>query len=696
MHVAISLFQRADDPQVLEVQEDEWAGLVEAFRAPRPPTTPKRLLPLWSPATFRDGYRKKENVENVSLIVLDVDEDPVPDSAALQAALSGVQTVVHSSSSASPTAPRWRAAVALSRKVSAEEYQKLWSAFTSTLPFPVGQAAKDPSRAWYMARAASDGYYEVFEVLGKPLDVDDWLQKFPSSRPREFSGTRESDPGKERKARLSAAATLLGKSWPDTGRHQAQLALAGALYHQGWEKDAALDFLCDVCRLAGDEDRSKRTQTVQNTWSRGDRGEPVAGWTILESHVPSSVVKAARELVKRNDINTLRQALKPLDSQIPGPEIVGDLDFLFGAWESEPPPTEFIVEGLIPRECVAMWFGRADSLKTWLMFSMAVALSEGKPWLGKYPTKKCKVGIVDYETGKKNTRKRLYMLRAGKNENLGVSSFSKLKPNTAEFWNELGKHGFDVVFIDSLRRANQGGDENDSGEAILPLELAGEFADETGCAVIYIHHARKEAEDGWPAFRGSAAIEDQVDCAYVVRKAELSESKKAVEIKCIKPGDMTMPEPFAAEVEFNDSARTAVVRSSERTRTFDGNKMTDDEIDAAIELALKDGPMPRIKEIREKVKVRTERVVDRVDFLKKKQRVKFVEGMGYFLDSPEDRKDRVFDCVEKSQNWRSASDLAKGAHVPKMLVDEMLREGEICRAATGDDVRGFLRVRKAV
>ena len=703
VQVAISLFERADDPLVLEVQEDEWPGLVDAFRVPRPPTTPKRALPLWSPATFRNGHRKKENVEQVSLIVLDVDEDPVPDSVALRSALAGVQAVVHSSSSASTTAPRWRAAVALSRPVSADEYQRLWSTFTSSLPFPVGQAAKDPSRAWYMARAASDGYYEVFETLGKPLDVEEWLSK-SRELPAGISGFQSapapvSDPSKERKARLAAASTLLGRAWPEKNRHQAQLALAGALYHQRWAKEEALEFLCDVCRTAGNEERSKRAATIDNTWSRGERGETIQGWTSLESHISNPVVKAARELVKRNDIEELRQALKPSSPQIPekdSPRFDGEgvLDFIFGAWESEPPPTEFLVEGLVPKECVAMWYGRADSLKTWLLFSMAVALSTGATWLGKYPTKKVKVGIVDYETGKKNVQKRLYMLRAGKNPNLGVACMTTLKPNQEEFWDALAAYKFDIVFVDSLRRANQGGEENDSGQAIRPLELASEFSEKTGCAVVYIHHARKEANDGWPEFRGSSAIEDQVDCAYVVRKSDASDTKKTVEIKCIKPGDMMMPEPFVAEVEFDDGKKTASLRVTDKKSAFDGKKLTDEEVDAAIRLALKDGPLLTLNDIQKKTKVKRDRSNERVNRLCKKGEVRRIPEVGYILDSSEARRERVFEAVERSQNWRSTSDLADGAHVPHAFVKDMVREGDIVRSSSGDDVRGFIRVKK--
>ena len=71
-----------------------------------------------------------------------------------------------------------------------------------------------------------------------------------------------------------AAAAALGKAWPAGGRHEAQLALAGALLTAKWTDDEAVVFLRAVCRVAGDEDAEKRAATVRSTRSKSTRANP--------------------------------------------------------------------------------------------------------------------------------------------------------------------------------------------------------------------------------------------------------------------------------------------------------------------------------------------------------------------------------------------------------------------------------------
>src|SRR5262249_13648514 len=85
----------------------------------------------------------------------------------------------------------------------------------------------------------------------------------------------------------------------------------------------------------------------------------------------------------------------------------------------------------------------------------------------------------------------------------------------------------------------------------------------TKCAVLFIHHAKKDTADGWPEFRGSGAIEDQVDVSFAVRKTDVSAELKTVEVRCEKPGDMRTPVPFTVEVMFDDKARKVSLRRVE-------------------------------------------------------------------------------------------------------------------------------------
>lgn len=106
----------------------------------------------------------------------------------------------------------------------------------------------------------------------------------------------ELEPGdlEQRVSRLAAAA-LLGRYWPAGGRHDTQLALAGALIESGFGDERALEILCAVCHIAGDEDPDKRARSVADTRRKFDAGQPISGWGRLAKLVGADVVDRARE-----------------------------------------------------------------------------------------------------------------------------------------------------------------------------------------------------------------------------------------------------------------------------------------------------------------------------------------------------------------------------------------------------------------
>lgn len=102
----------------------------------------------------------------------------------------------------------------------------------------------------------------------------------------------------EWRVRKIASAVLLGRHWPASGRHETQLALAGALISAGWPDSYVLEFLCATCKVASDEDAHKREHTVADTRAKFDAGEPVTGWTRLADLIDAKVVKAVRKWLR--------------------------------------------------------------------------------------------------------------------------------------------------------------------------------------------------------------------------------------------------------------------------------------------------------------------------------------------------------------------------------------------------------------
>jgi hypothetical protein len=329
----LSIFRHATDPVVAVVHEGTWTDFAGGLNKPAGADTPKADLPLWSAAEFRDGHRAANGVTAVHALTLDIDEAPIPSRAELESALAGSQAVVHSSSSATKDAPRWRGVLALSRPVTGDEYRRLWSAVTGALPFGVGQAAKDPSRAWYAPRVGSDGYFEHFRIEGEPIDVDEVL----AAAPEGFHERREkseapgvpvaTSPRAERmRVKRHAAASLLGSAWPAKGqRHPAEMALLGALRRDGWEQPDAIEFTKAVYRNVADKPLGPRlTAKIKSdaghTWSTAAN---VTGWTTLESYVDPLIVSSVRDLMNANadGAEALKRELGWGTTEVTAPEV---------------------------------------------------------------------------------------------------------------------------------------------------------------------------------------------------------------------------------------------------------------------------------------------------------------------------------------------------------------------------------------
>lgn len=547
-------------------------------------------------------------------------------------------------------------------------------------------AALDVARLLYMPIKTAGYRFAVFEGPRTKLESLPLV-----AAPVEASALRTAMAPSAPADAWRKATAILGAALPPEGqgRHLAQRALAGGLVHDDLNEADAIEFLCGVYRAAGDEDREKRTKTVRDTLKRKAAGKSYDGWPTLERYVGRGVVSDVRAIL--NGTAAMEARLAEVAAQTAKVEPEG-LGFKYGAWDTKPPPIKFLVDGLLPRACVGMLFGRADTLKTWILFSLGIAVASGKPWLDRFNVQHAKVGLVDYETGDGNVHRRLYMLRAGENPNLGAKSFAKLKPNDPAFWDALALEGFDLVIIDSLRKANPGANEDKSGEAIVPLELAAEFSEKTGCAVVFIHHAKKSTSDGWPEFRGSGAIEDQVDCAFAVRKTDVSADRKTVEVRCEKPGDMRMPAPFTVEVTFDDAEGLATLRHVEPAPQADakGNESSE-ALQAAIRLALASGPVAGVKALARKLGKQAARVgVELALMVERREVVKTDEG--YQLDDDAKRRARVLAFVEKhghESRFNSATRLAKAAHVAPGDVERLLLEHVIVRAV-GGDAGGFV------
>lgn len=140
--------------------------------------------PSWSPATFGNGLaRKKENVESLSLLVVDLDHLTDETLRTAEAMLRRYRRILHSSHSDNSTDRCVRAVVALSRPVTRAEWPVFWPAAMTELGQPADPSCCDANRLYYLPSRPFDADYYFASYEGEPLDVDAILDRAPRTAP---------------------------------------------------------------------------------------------------------------------------------------------------------------------------------------------------------------------------------------------------------------------------------------------------------------------------------------------------------------------------------------------------------------------------------------------------------------------------------------------------------------------------------
>lgn len=695
----VSQFPSRTNHTISKTKEMSWAELVDNLRKPKPSTVPKEDLPLWSPASYRDGYVKDENVEHVYALGFDVDEDPIPDDARIRRDLEamGVQAVVHTSSSSTTDAPRWRLMIAVSRPITGAEYRRLWMAVASVkLSFPVGRQSKNPSRGWYAPRRGPDESYECFVTEGVPLDVDATLTWAPAWNDALGSGAvgdvdflaPEQLPA-HLVSWVPTIAAAMRDACPEPGhRHELSLRLAGALVSDALpfkvEHEAVPAFVYRVCAEAGFGTLAQKWTNAVHTVSKKRAGGTIAGLTSLRDEFPA--VATALEPPPFDEFDDpvpdveddeRRPASSPVESVDAGPK---GLPIVWGHWNEPIDPPVYLLEGLIPEGKVVCMFAEGGSVKSWTAFSLCIAVADGVPWLGKYAVIQGKALYIDFEDGPYEMRRRRNMLADSPLddvENLGYL-YAKAKLLDPKTWRELGALGLRVIVIDSLSAATPTDVDENSKEAVEVLRLAGLFteamaANGTPCTVVFIHHANKSG-----GMRGFSGLRDQCDVVFRFEAvSEHDDGTKRMRMVCDKPGPQRKPTPV--NVELSDDGLTTFDDEGFSASTQDNDE---DGIQARILLTLETEAISSKKKLHKRVGGNYKTFEIELGELMAKKKVVHVDDI-YQLEDHQRRLDRVLVLLKQDGLFRSHAELAKAARVKTEFVESMARQGLIFGSAEG-------------
>ena len=213
------------------------------------------------------------------------------------------------------------------------------------------------------------------------------------------------------------------------------------------------------------------------------------------------------------------------------------------------------VEGLIPKEAVAILASPAGYGKSWMLQDLAIECARGGKWLGHFQTCLGKVLYIDEESSLPLILQRVRQLLAGKNlSGDGLELYFAIQQGLC-FSNAdsvgmlrkvLGELRPDMVIIDSLIRVHRA-EENSATEMSAVFDTVNELVVAYKCSFVIADHQRKMGNFAVPSnqlLRGSsekAAFADSV----------LSLSKKDQTLICEhSKSRFTQPAPaFAITIE---------------------------------------------------------------------------------------------------------------------------------------------------
>lgn len=171
----ISLFQNKKDNRPLLVRRS-WKQLCDKFQKPQIRVSKDGLL--FSPALFKPALRRKENVKELSLLVLDIDHNAEIETIKTRLTALNSAYAIYSSHShlrqtdSNPSAePRFRVVIPLLVPIAGANYPALWQFVKQKLGLRLDEAAKDASRIFYTpAIANKDAPFYFYVSDGSFLD----------------------------------------------------------------------------------------------------------------------------------------------------------------------------------------------------------------------------------------------------------------------------------------------------------------------------------------------------------------------------------------------------------------------------------------------------------------------------------------------------------------------------------------------
>ena len=236
-------------------------------------------------------------------------------------------------------------------------------------------------------------------------------------------------------------------------------------------------------------------------------------------------------------------------------------------------PLQYVVEGLFSLPSLSVVYGAPGTLKSMVLVDMCACVAAGLPWLPPregtgdataIKTLKSPILWCDFDNGKRRTDERIDAIGKA----YGVPKETPLhyvsmpspwldmssKEAADEMIDRVLTLGAKLVVIDNLGVVSGSADEN-SAQMSQVMAHCRRLPEETGSAVILIHHQRKSNGNNARAgetLRGHSSIEAALDLVLLVEREERSNE---VKMKSTKVRGNDVP-PFGATFAFKHKPDT--------------------------------------------------------------------------------------------------------------------------------------------
>ncbi|MDD2870340.1 AAA family ATPase [Neomegalonema sp.] len=207
------------------------------------------------------------------------------------------------------------------------------------------------------------------------------------------------------------------------------------------------------------------------------------------------------------------------------------------------PKGEWLVEDWLGSGQLAVLYGAPKTGKSFVALDMSLRIAHGWSWFGK-KTRKSAVFYIAGEGGE-GVKKRVALWAQERPRRDPAAPFVMV-PQRFDF-HEPGEGvgqiagwikaagpwmgaPFGLIVVDTLARAMGAGDENAASDMGRIIETCDRLRAETGCTVLLVHHAGKDAARG---MRGHSSLFGAADAVLEIRPEVDEEGKEVPEVKTL-------------------------------------------------------------------------------------------------------------------------------------------------------------------